>query len=204
MATLITDPALEEEIRARRAEWGADRFDEVWDGTCLITPPRNIEHADIQAGVATAIRFALGFSSPAKAFFSVTVSDRLDDWEENYRRPDVAVVLPGSIAKDCGAYCLGGPDFIVEIVSPDDQSREKITFYERVGVREMLIIDRDPWRLELYRLQDGRLELVGQSEVGRSDILRSSVLPLSFQLIAGQPRPRIDVRHNDGVQQWLA
>ena len=47
------------------------------------------------------------------------------------------------------------------IVSRDDHSREKISFYEKVGVRELLIIDRDPWQLELFRLASGRLESAG-------------------------------------------
>ena len=38
MATLITDPKLEEQLRAQRAEWGGDRYDEVWEGTYLMNP----------------------------------------------------------------------------------------------------------------------------------------------------------------------
>jgi Uma2 family endonuclease len=203
MATLITDPELEEQIRARRAEWGGDRYDEVWEGTYMVAPLPNPEHCEIQAGLIAAIRIALGFAHPAKVYPGVNVSDRAADWTQNYRCPDVAVVLPGGIARQCDAHFFGGPDFVVEIVSPGDRSREKISFYAQVGVRELLLVDRDPWSLELYHLRDGQLALVGRSRLEQPDVLRSSVLRLTFRLIPGEPRPRIEVCHTDGAQEWV-
>jgi len=203
MATLITDPDLEEQIRAQRAEWGVDRFDEVWDGTYLINPARNSEHQHLLGKLVWALHEAL-VSSPAIVYPGVNVSDRADDWTKNYRCPDLAVALPGGIARECDAYYLGGPDFLVEIISPCDRSREKLSFYGHVGVRELLLIDRDPWALELYQLHDGELKLAGQSRLDQPDIVQSTVLPLTFRLIPGDPRPRIEVRHTDGVQAWLA
>jgi len=73
-----------------------------------------------------------------------------------------------------------------------------------VGVRELLLIDRDPWGLELYRLHDGRMELVGQSRLEKADVLQSAVLPVAFRLIPGDARPGIEVSHNDGIQKWVA
>jgi Uma2 family endonuclease len=201
MATLITDPELEGQIRARRAEWGGDRYDEVWEGTYLMNPLPNPEHAHLQGRLAWALQSAL-LSSPAMVYPGLNVSDRADDWTKNYRCPDVAVVLPGGIAQERDAYYLGGPDFVVEIISPHDRSREKISFYGHVGVRELLLVDRDPWGLELYGLHDGRLELAGRSRLEQPDVLRSTVLPLTFRLIPGDTRPRIEVCHTDGVQKW--
>ena len=202
MATLITDPDLEERIRAQRAEWGGDRSDEVWEGTYMMNPLPNPEHGHIQTRLAVAFQNALGFSSPAMVYTGINVSDRTVDWTKNYRCPDVAVILPGSVARQRDAYYLGGPDFVVEIISPHDRSREKILFYGQIGVRELLLVDRDPWGLELYRLHDGRLELVGQSRLAQPDVLQSTVLPVTFRLIPGESRPQIDVCHTDGVQKW--
>jgi Uma2 family endonuclease len=203
MATLITDPELEEQIRAQRAEWGVDHHDEVWEGTYMMTPPPNSEHLQIQNKLLVAIQNAQGFASPAMVYGGLNVSARDGDWTKNYRCPDVAVIMPGGIARDCDTHHVGGPDFVVEVISPYDRSREKISFYARVGVRELLLIDRDPWGLELYRLQAGQLELAAQSRPEQPDVIQSTVLPLSFRLIPGDKRPRIEVNHVDGVQKWL-
>src|SRR5262249_46987083 len=91
---------------------------------------------------------------------------------------------------------FGGPDFAVEIMSPHDRSREKFGFYAKVGVgvRELLLVDRRPWQLELYRRDQGRWDLVGQSGLDpTANALRSLVLPLTYRLILGPRWPRIEV-----------
>jgi hypothetical protein len=40
MATPITDPLTEEQVRAQRAATGADLYDEVWDGVYVVAPFR--------------------------------------------------------------------------------------------------------------------------------------------------------------------
>ena len=66
-------------------------------------------------------------------------------------------------------------------------------------------MDRYPWALELYRLNEaGRYDLVGRSTVEQPDVLTSAVMPLTFHLQAGEKRPQIVINHNDGAQTWLA
>ena len=96
-------------------------------------------------------------------FPGVNLSDRDKGWEQNYREPDVAVFLRDGKAINCGTHWRGAADFLVEIISPGERTREKIPFYSSLGVVELLIIDRDPWTLELYRHQNGQLAKVGQS-----------------------------------------
>ena len=88
-------------------------------------------------------------------------------------------------------------------MSPHDRSREKFDFYGSVATRELLIVDRYPWALELYRLREGELRLVGASTTERSDVLSSEVLPLSWRLVAGPRRPQIEVVHADRRQRWI-
>ena len=202
MATLIMDPELETRVRAQRAEWGGDRYDEVWEEICMMNPLPNPEHLHLQHKIAWAFENAL-LGSSALVYPGLNVSDRDDDWTKNYRCPDVAVILPGSTARERDAYYLGGPDFVVEIISPHDRSRDKLAFYGQIGVRELLLVDRAPWGIELYRLLEGKLELVGQSRLDQPDVLQSTVLPLTFCMIDGQPRPKIEACHTDGVQIWL-
>jgi Uma2 family endonuclease len=132
------------------------------------------------------------------------VSDRRKGWEHNYRIPDVAVVLAGSTAKDCGAHWHGGPDIAVEIVSPGEDPRKKLDFYAKVRTRELLVLDRSPWGLELYRLKRGKLASVGRSDATSSAVLASAVLPLTFQLQDATPRPTIRIAHTATGQTWTA
>ena len=203
MALVVLDPSVEEQLKAEREASGADRYDEVWEGVYMMAPLANNEHQDIQLGLAAAIKIALGWGGQVRVHSGANVSDREEDWKFNYRIPDVVVVFPGGAARDCGTHWCGGPDFCVEIASQGDRSREKLGFYSGIGVRELLLIDRDPWSLELYRLKAGRLEPVGRSDLGETNILVSAVVPASFRLTQGSERPAIDVTHCDGVQRWL-
>ena len=67
---------------------------------------------------------------------------------------------------------------------------------------ELLIIDRDPWTLELYRHQNGQLTKVGQSTLAAPDVLASQTVGLTFQLLPGEPRPQIQVTHPATGRQW--
>jgi Uma2 family endonuclease len=201
MAMPVLDRAHEEQIRAERAELGIDRYDEVWDGVYLMSPLADVEHQLLVARLTYAIQAVFGLDSPNALCAGVNVSDRAEDWAQNYRIPDVAVFLEGTTAILRGTHWQGGPDFAVEITSEDDRSREKLPFYAKVGVRELLLVDREPWALELYRLREGQLILIGRSTLDDTQALASEVLPLTFRISPGNPRPRIDVRHRDG-REW--
>lgn len=202
MAMLVTDPVLEEEIRAQRELTGADRFDEVWEGVYIMAPLANDEHQGLQLQFCFILQATVG-AVGALVRAGVNVSDRVVDWKQNYRCPDVVVFLPGTKARNCDTHWLGGPDFAIEIVSPLDKSREKIPFYEKVGVRELLIVDRDPWRIELLRLRSGTLGSVGFSTGDHPLKLASKIVPLAFELRQGSPRPQIIVSHREGSQKWV-
>ena len=116
-------------------------------------PLANNEHQEIAFDLGFAFRSALGPGGRICA--GVNVSNQTDDWTKNYRDPDVVVVLPGTSAENRDTHWLGGPDFAVEVVSKGDRSRDKLAFYAKVNVRELLLVDRFPWSLELYRNQAG-------------------------------------------------
>jgi hypothetical protein len=90
----------------------------------------------------------------------------------------------------------------VEIVSPFDKTREKLDFYSRLGTRELLIVDRDPWRLELYRQQAGTLAMVQKIAPGDTAFIESEVLPLRLHLVAGQSRPIIEIIASESGRSW--
>lgn len=97
----------------------------------------------------------------------------------------------------------GAADFLVEIISPGERTREKIPFYGSIGVVELLVIDREPWMLELYRQQNGKLSKVGQSTPAAPDVLVSQTVGLTFQLLPGETRPQIQVTHPATGRQWV-
>lgn len=203
MAIMVLDPSVEERLMAERSATGLDRHDEVWEGVYVMSPIANNEHLDLQGRFVFALRDAFGADGRERVAPGGNVSDREDDWTHNYRIPDVVVVLPGGAARDCGTHWCGGPDLCVEIASPGDRSRDKLDFYAGIKVRELLIVDRDPWQVELYRLGGSRLNLVGKLTPGSAEILASEVAPVSLRLLKGQRRPQIEVAHRDGKQRWL-
>lgn len=203
MALMVLDPVFEEQLKAERHTSGAHRYDEVWEGVYMMAPLANIEHQAIQARLTTVLQIAVGLASPVRVLAGANVSDREEGWLHNYRIPAVVLVYPGSAARDCGTHWCGGPDFCVEIASPGDRSRDKLDFYADIGVRELLLIDRDPWGLELYRLANRRLELVGESDCSAAVSIPSDVVSVSFRLVVGAPRPKIEVTHRDGAQHWI-
>ncbi|MDB5319635.1 MAG: hypothetical protein JWN40_1266 [Phycisphaerales bacterium] len=203
MAVLIRNPEIEEEILSERRAKGLDRWDEVWEGVYVMPPYPNDEHQAIQTRMVAILQTSMGWDGTAEVRAGVNVSDQLDDWRTNYRCPDVAVFLKETKALNRGTYWFGGPEFVVEIVSLDDSSRDKLGFYAKVGVGELLIVDRAPWQLELYRLEGNHLMQAGLSSADASETLRSKVVPLSFRMIAGGARSMIEVTHHDGIQRWV-
>jgi hypothetical protein len=198
----IDDPRLVRKILRRRRLTGADRYDEVWDGVYRMSPLANDEHQRLATDLSTVFNLAIGFPGLGQVRAGVNVSDRAKGWRETYRCPDVAVKLNGGRARSLKNHWAGGPDFAVEIVSPGDRSRQKLDFYAAIGTRELLIVDREPWALELYGLRDGRLASMGVSRAGSPATLASEVVPLSFRLAESEPTPRIEVTHRDTGQSW--
>jgi Uma2 family endonuclease len=203
MKLVVLDRDEQKQIIRRRRAMGGDRYDEVWNGVYVMSPIADNEHQQLAGELVIAIAQSIDRREGVRIFPGTNVSDQTEKWKKNFRCPDVAVFLPGNPAEDRGTHWLGGPDFAVEIISPYDRSRKKFAFYASVGVRELLLIDRKPWRLDLYQLRDHALQRVGQSTPETASLLSSSVLPLTFRVLPGQPRPRIEVNRVDGSQNWL-
>jgi Uma2 family endonuclease len=201
MTMMITDPAIASRLRDERQKTDGSRHDEVWDGIYIMSRAPNIEHQILASELWLALRVVVG--ADGLVCNGVNVSDRVEDWQQNYREPDVAVVLADNPAQNCDTHWCGGPDFVVEILSPHDKAREKGPFYARIGVRELLLIDREPWALELYRLDAGQLAPAGRSSLDRPEALASRVLPLAFRLVPGDKRPQIELTRIEGAERWL-
>jgi len=198
MAVQLNDPKIEHSDPEKLDSSDGEKWSEMWDGVYVMPTLPNDEHQEIQAHLV----FALMSVGLGKVRAGVNVADRHPDWKYNFRGPDVVVYLAGNPAVNHGSHWVGGPDLAVEIVSPDEDPRAKIDFYAAVNTRAVLVIDRDPWALELYHLAGGRLVPAGRSDAATPAVLASGVLPLTFQLRDGTPRPTILVTHTATGQTW--
>jgi Uma2 family endonuclease len=202
MATMILDPLLAEQLREQRRAWGADKFDEVWEGVYMMAPLANDEHQALAADFCAILKDALGWSGKAKIYPGVNLAATTGLWTENYRCPDVAVFLRETKAENRDTHWVGPADFLIEITSPGDRTHDKIAFYDQIGVEELLIVNRDVWALEFYQREGGRMQKTAQSQSTDSTLLISRKVPLSFRLLPGEKRPVIEVAHMASDKKW--
>ena len=173
---------------------------ECWNGDNVMPPMANDEHQGLAFGFAAPLFSAVVEPKLGLARLGVNVSDGTTPWWENYRCPDVVVYLSSNPAKNQQTHWVGGPDFLVEIMSDDEDPLAKLDFYASIGTREVLIVQRDPWALELFRLKDGTLASTGRCEVGSNATLISESLGLTFALHDG---PKIAIEHPTNRSKWI-
>jgi Uma2 family endonuclease len=185
MSLMVNDPAVADEMLAKRRAQGADRFDEVWEDVYMMVPAPNNEHQELTSELTAVLRHVVDWNGLGRTLAGANVSDRTESWTSNYRVPDVAVFLESTKAIDRQTHWHGGPDLAIEIVSPGDQTYEKLEFYARVNTGELLIIDRHPWKLTLYRLSaQSRLEPASVCTFDQQHVIASTLFPIQFQLNA--------------------
>lgn len=204
MTAIIVDPDLQRRLIRRRRTRGEDCYDEVWEGVYVINALPNDEQQSIVSRLTHIFETVVGERGLGQIRPGTNISDRHQGWKENYRCPDVAVFLNNSTAINRRTHWQGGPDLVVEIASPRDQTWEKIEFYASVGTRELIIVDRAPWGIELYRLSASQLSLVGRTDIDSTTVLETESVPLRWRLVSGPERPLLEATVLDGSKSWLA
>ncbi len=206
MSLLVLDQELARELRADRKARGIDRHDEVWEGVYVMSPMADDSHQRIVSKLTYVFEQVIGETGLGDVRPGINVSDRIARWKKNFRSPDVVVILKGSAAENHGTFWTGPLDFVVEVISPGDRSRKKLPFYSKIGVREALFIERNPWQLRLYRHDGSKLQLVGQCEAVNAPSMDSEVLPFSFGLAAADDhdRPLVLLTHQADGRTWRA
>jgi Uma2 family endonuclease len=109
---------------------------------------------------------------------------------EDYRIPDLTFIAAGNeriIAED--GTRGGGPDAVIEVRSPSDETYEKLSFFAALGVREVVVVDRDTKKPEVYRLAGDRYLAVSADRDGR---VTSEVLGVRFRAVEGCPGLEIE------------
>jgi Uma2 family endonuclease len=167
MKTLLSDPLPSEveEMLERRKRLGQDRKDEVWEGVYHVAPAPHDRHADAQAQIIELL------GPRARAAGLRNRGELNIGAREDFRVPDAALLRPGP-----GGVYLPTAALVVEIVSPDDDTWQKLPFYAAHDVDELLIVDPDARELHWLGLTDGSYE----------PIERSSLIDLSPAQLAEQ------------------
>ncbi|HAK94270.1 MAG TPA: hypothetical protein DCM87_04535 [Planctomycetes bacterium] len=203
MSMMILDAELEARLRAQRRMWGADKFDEVWGGVYMMAPLLNDEHQEIVARLIRVFEEVLGDAGLARVRAGVNLAGLdADDWTLDFRVPDVAVFLRDTAAENCDTHWRGPADFLIEVTSPGDRTREKLSFYANLGVKEVLLVERAGWSLELFRHDGAELKPVGVSSLDAPGVVRSGTVPFTFELLDGDKRPAVRVTHVESARRW--
>lgn len=174
---------LTEEELAHRRSMGLDRWDEMWEGVPHFTPAPTVEHQRILDELIMFLGRHLSATGRGTLRSGIHVfrgSDRSD-----YRIPDLTFISIGRehILHEEGVR-VGGPDAVIEIRWPEDETYEKLPFYAALRVREVVIVDRDTKRPELYRLAGSQYVALQHDARGS---LRSEAMLVSFKAIVGPP-----------------
>lgn len=141
----------EAELAMRRLT-GIDRWDEVWEGVLHIAPAPTDEHQRIVDELIVFLTPLLRKSGRGTLRSGINVFDESSP-RENYRIPDLTFVKAGRLAVMKTDGIRGGPpDAVVEIRSPSDETYEKLPFFARLGISEVVVIDRDTKAIEVFRL----------------------------------------------------
>ncbi len=138
---------------AERHRLGLDSLDEVWEGVLHVVPPASEEHGRISFLLAQALQTAAAGAGMHTRPDGTGVFDPAVHDFSSYRVPDVAV-YDGAVRSGRGVE--GAAALVVEIASPGDESLAKIPFYSRVGVTEMLVVDRDTKAVRRWSAAGGR------------------------------------------------
>lgn len=197
---LVLDSLQGDALIRERKRLGLDHHDEVWEGMYVVPSMPNNDHQELTDDLGDILTEVVKRTGPGKKYQGANVSDRRTGWTENFRVPDLVVVLKNSRAINCRTHFFGGPDFLVEVESPGDDTEEKVPFYNQIGVRELLIIHRDTRTLRLLRHDGQELVLVQSSTLEGKQWLVSEVLPLAFRRLTSKGVARTTVRRTDGQE----
>ncbi len=133
MSTVVLEPTTPEleALKQRRRRAGLDRLDEVWEGVLHMVPAPSHEHGRLAVQLVRLI----GPAADA-AGLAMTDACNIGSSEEDFRVPDLALHRPGA-----GGTWHPTAALVAEIVSPDDETWQKLPFYAAHEVDEILIVD---------------------------------------------------------------
>jgi len=163
----------------RRRELGLDRWDEMWEGVLHMAPAPANEHQRILQELLLFLAPLLRKRKRGSLGLCVNVFGA----ENNYRIPDLSFVASGREKIVAVDGIRGAPNAVVEVRSPEDETYEKLPFFAKLGVREVIVVDRDSKKTEIFRLAGPQYVAVAADREG---LLASEELGARFGLSEGK------------------
>ncbi len=168
MRTLLPDlpPAELRALLERRRRLGQDGKDEVWEGVLHMVPAAAHRHADLAQQLAE----LLGPAARAADLQPTVAGFNLGDSKDDFRVPDGGLHRPGAAEMWHPTAAL-----VLEILSPGDETWEKLPFYAAHHVDEILIVDPNTRQVHWLALTAGRYEPIKRSaliELGPAELAR--------------------------------
>jgi Uma2 family endonuclease len=170
-----------------RRKRGLDHRDEVWDGVLHVVPQPNYAHQQLGSDLLRTLGLVadkLGFN----VLYELGTYDPIKG-EQNYRVPDLVVVDPQYASK---RGLEGRAELVVEILSPNDESRDKFDFYAMCRVQEVWIADPATRVVEVYVLRGDRYFMVAPD---RSGVVHAPRFGLELEVVPG---PKLKLSWADG------
>lgn len=164
-----------EEFLEERRQLGHDKRDELWEGELHMVPPGTSIHGTVADELAFALHpIAKRRGLLARTGHTGVFNPKVD---KSYRVPDAIVAHPDQLSP----RGLEGAELVIEVLSPNDESRKKFDFYARVGVREVWLVEPETRETELYALRDGHYDPIPFV----AGIATSAVLGITLEVVDG-------------------
>ena len=147
MRTLVVDPPTAglDELMERRRRSGLDRLDEVWEGIYHMVPAPSGPHGSVEWQLAQLLR-----PLAERAGLHACGQFNLGEGEHDFRVPDGGLHRVPPLVTWYSTAAL-----VLEIVSPGDESWEKLPFYATHDVDEVLIVDLRKRSISWLTLENG-------------------------------------------------
>jgi Uma2 family endonuclease len=188
------------EIIEWRRQTGADRWDEMWEGVLHMPPMPTSAHQKLAAHLDRWLSRYWAEPRGCQVYPPVNVAPT-GEWPRNYRIPDLVLLTPDRFGIDREEYFEGAPTVVVEIRSPGDETYEKLSFYAKLGVPEVWVIDRDTKQPEIHILREGEYSLQAPDDNGwiRSPTTDVQLRPED----RGGPKLAIQIRDEPDTQRAI-
>jgi len=165
MRAVVLDPPTAglNELLERRHSSGLDRLDEIWEGVLHMVPAPSGPHSTVEWQLAQLLR-----PLAQRAGLHACGQHNLGEGEHDFRVPDGGLHRAPPLVTWYPTAAL-----VLEIVSPNDETWEKLPFYAAHQVDEVLIVDPQERTVHWLGLDGGEyrpIERSGLIDLGRDQL----------------------------------